>query len=86
MQVFLYATKKILHRSVPLIHEVIPIFDKITTVLDEFINNSDIHSSIRVAALRGSLMMNKYYLLTDDSTAYRIAMSKSYIFTAFAHG
>lgn len=81
LQVFLFATKKISHSAVPLIHEVIPIFDTITTVLDKFIDNKKINPSIRVAAYLGSLIMNKYYSLTDESTVYRIGMSK--FFTMF---
>ena len=40
--------------------------------MDDFIDNED--PVIRSAALRGSLMMNKYYSLTDESITFRVAM------------
>jgi hypothetical protein len=43
--------------------------------MDDFIDNNDLHPTVRAAALRGSLMMNKYYSLTDDSNVFRVAMS-----------
>jgi hypothetical protein len=76
MQVFLLATKKISHSHIPLIHEVIPIFDALTSALDEFLDNKALLPAVRAAALRGIVMMNKYYALTDDSAVYRVAMSK----------
>jgi hypothetical protein len=38
--------------------------------MDDFIDNIDLHPTVRAAALRGSLLMNKYYSLTDDSIAF----------------
>ena len=73
---FLLATKKISRSHVPLIHEVIPIFDVLTAVLDEFLDNTALLPAVRAAALRGIIMMNKYYALTDDSAIFRVAMSK----------
>ena len=76
-QVFLYATKKISESNTPLLHQVIPIIDSLTTALDEFIDNAALGSAVRHAALRGMLMLNKYYGRTDESIVYRIAMSQS---------
>jgi len=64
----------------PLIHQVIPIFDIITSALDDCVDNGDLVPAVRHAALRGILMLNKYYALTDDSIVYRIAMSESRAF------
>lgn len=61
-------------------HQVIPIFDIITTALEDNIENNVLPLVIRHAALRGYLMLNKYYSLTDDSVVYRVAMSP-YFFT-----
>jgi len=61
----------------PLVHQVNPIFDIITSALDDCIDNGDLVPAVRHAALRGMLMLNKYYALTDDSIVYRIAMSES---------
>ena len=60
----------------PLLHEVIPLFDVITRALDEHIADGTLPPVVRVAAARGSTMLNKYYGLTDDSIIYRVAMRK----------
>lgn len=73
---FLLATKKVSYSCIPLIHEVIPIFDALTSALDEFLDNTDLLPAVRAAALRGIVMMNKYYALSDQSSIYRVAMSK----------
>jgi hypothetical protein len=49
--------------------------DIITSALDEFIDNTSLYPVVRHAALRGLLMVNKYYGRTDESILYRIAMS-----------
>ena len=69
------ATKKFSKSKVPLIHHVIPIFDIITTALEDHIDNNALPLVVCHAALRGYLMLNKYYTLTDDSIVYRVAMS-----------
>ena len=58
----------------PLLHQVIPLFDGITHALDD--HASDIRNvpAVHMAAVRGQVMLNKYYGLTDDSVMYRIAM------------
>ena len=73
------ATKEISKSKIPLIHQVIPIFDIITTALEDNIDDSTLPLVVRHAALRGYLMLNKYYTLTDDSVIYRIAMSLFFI-------
>lgn len=70
------ATKEISKSKTPLIHQVIPIFDIITTALEDSIDNAALPLVVRHAALRGYLMLNKYYSLTDESVVYRIAMSR----------
>jgi hypothetical protein len=65
--------------SVPLIHQVIPLFDGITRALDDYAGNVDYAPAVRMAAVRGHTMLNKYYGLTDDSVVYRIAMCMSHI-------
>ena len=65
--------------SVPLIHQVIPLFDGITRALDDYAGNVDYAPAVRMAAVRGRTMLNKYYGLTDDSVVYRIAMCMSHI-------
>ena len=78
-QVFLLTTKKISHSHILLIHEVIPIFDALTSALDEFLDNSVLLSAVHAAVLRGIIIMNKYYVLTDESSIYRVAMSRFWL-------
>ena len=58
----------------PLLHQVIPLFDGITHAMDD--HTSDIRNvpAICMADVRGRVMLNKYYRLTDDSVMYCIAM------------
>lgn len=74
-QIFLFATKKISENQTPLIHHVIPIFDALTTALEDYIDKPSLPLVVRHAALRGFLMLNKYYSKSDESVIYRIAMS-----------
>ncbi|KJA12993.1 hypothetical protein HYPSUDRAFT_152090 [Hypholoma sublateritium FD-334 SS-4] len=75
LDIFLYATKKISARRIPLIQDVIPYIDIITNdLVSDFIDNNFVSLVVRHAAHRGYLMLNKYYSLTDDSSVYRIAM------------
>lgn len=51
--------------------------DSITSALDKFIDKSSLHPAVCHAALRGMLMLNKYYVRTDETIVYCIAMSES---------
>ena len=75
MQPFLLATKRVSKSDTPLLHEVIPIIDLLTKSLTTAIESPDIVQPIRVTAVRGYTVINKYYSLTDDSIMYRVAMS-----------
>ena len=74
LQVFLIATHQISQSKTPLVHEVIPIFDIITRALDEHVEDLTLPPAVHMAAVRGRVMLNKYYGLTDDSIIYRIGM------------
>lgn len=73
-QIITYATKEVSRASVPLVHEVIPIIDVLTNHFDSVIDNTRLHPVVRAAALRGLIMLNKYYAKSDESVVYRIAM------------
>lgn len=60
--------------STPLLHQVIPLFDGLTRALDDHANDTKNAPAVRMAAIRGRTMLNKYYGLSDDSVMYRIAM------------
>jgi hypothetical protein len=74
-KVFLYATTKISKQKIPLIHQVILYFDSITTALKDNMDKAALPLVVCHAALRGYLMLNKYYTMTDASVIYRVAMS-----------
>ena len=57
-----------------LLHEVIPYIDVLTEHLDAFATNTQYHPTVRAAARRGRLLMDKYYSRTDESIVYRDAM------------
>ena len=61
----------------PLIHEVIPYIDVLTQHVDDFQDDENLMPAVRAAAKRGRIMLNKYYEFTDETSIYRIAMSKS---------
>lgn len=69
-----FATKEVSRSATPLIHEVIPIIDALSSHFDSVIDNKELNPVVRAAALRGLIMLNKYYAKTDESVVYRIAM------------
>ena len=75
---FLDATKIMSQSGAPLVHQVIPLFDGITRALDNHAQDMTNAPAVRMAAVRGRKMLDKYYGLTDDSIVYRLAMCKSY--------
>jgi hypothetical protein len=76
LKAILYSTTVVSESKKALVHHVIPLIDMLTTTFDKVIDDESEHMVIRHAALRGLLMLNKYYARTDDSLVYRFAMSK----------
>ncbi|KAJ2920669.1 hypothetical protein H1R20_g16425, partial [Candolleomyces eurysporus] len=74
LNIIMYTTKQILHCDVPLVHEVIPYIDSVSSYFDTVIDNMALLPAVQHAALRGLVMMNKYYSKTDEIIVYRIAM------------
>ena len=73
---FQFATKIMSEADYALVHKVIPAMDTLTKYLDTTRDNVKFEPIIRVAAVRGLKILNKYYSRTDDSEVYRISMSK----------
>jgi hypothetical protein len=46
----------------------------ITRALDDYAEDTENVPAVRMAAIRGRKMLDKYYGLTDDSIVYRLAM------------
>lgn len=65
----------------PLLHEVIPIIDVLTGKLASTIVNEDgLQRIVRIAAMRGLDVINKYYSKTDNSIMYRMALRTFHVF------
>lgn len=75
-QHFLHAALRLSQKRIPFLHEVIPIIDILTEKLEDAIYDSSLHPAVRVGAKKGLAILNKYYLKTDESIMYRIAMSE----------
>ncbi len=61
--------------NVPLIHQVIPIIDYLCAHLEKVIDDLNMHPAIRHAAQNGMLVLDKYYVRSDESDMYWMAMS-----------
>lgn len=46
-------------------------------MLDDAVDDVDLHVLVRAAASRGRTILNKYYSRTDESIMYRLAMRKN---------
>lgn len=76
---FLFVIKEVSKNTIPRIHKVIPFMDRLNDALEDFSYDVTLPPSVRVAAKRGSIVLNKYYGKTDKSIIFRIAMSKSFM-------
>lgn len=65
----------------PLLHQVILLIDLCTMLLEQAIADVVNHQVVRVAAVCGLQMVNKYYSRMDDSVMYHIAMSICFVFS-----
>ena len=74
----MHVTKEVSKSTTPRVHEVIPFIDRLNDALDDFASDVSLPPTLRVAAARGSMVLNKYYSKTDDSVVFRIAMSKCF--------
>ncbi|RPD53479.1 hypothetical protein L226DRAFT_466841, partial [Lentinus tigrinus ALCF2SS1-7] len=82
---FSFATNQISSSSRALVHEVIPYMDLLTEHVDRFAADDSLAPSVRAAAKRGRVILDKYYQLTDETFIYRVAMGKSTLVLAHDH-
>ncbi|TFK59864.1 hypothetical protein BDN72DRAFT_744234, partial [Pluteus cervinus] len=61
-------------RGTPNLATVIPAIDTIDETFTNSIRDDDLNPAIRSALILAKRTLNKYYSLTDQSAAYRIAM------------
>jgi hypothetical protein len=64
----------VLRAEVSLIYEVIPLIDKFTEKFEQIIMNASLDSSLQNAAKIALLLLNKYYLFTDDCDANHVSI------------
>ena len=60
----------------PLLYQVIPLIDMLTRMLETASDNKALFPAVRAATAKGTAILNKYYVKTDESIMYRCAMSK----------
>jgi hypothetical protein len=75
-QTFISATEAIQTAEASLVYHIIPMIDKFNEILTTMIVNTELHLALRHAAKMASMMLDKYYTLTDESEVYRTAMGK----------
>ena len=63
---------------IPLISMVIPRIDDLVQVIDDFKDDTTKHLAVRLVAIQGLAILNKYYQKTDESFVYRITMGMLY--------
>ena len=76
-QAFHDISLKMQSAGIPLISDVIPRMDDLVRVIDDFKDDASKHPAVRSAAIRGLMILNKYYQKSDESFVYRIAMGMS---------
>ena len=59
-----------------LIQDVIPYLDILTEHVDKFKADTSKAATVRAAAARGRVILDRYYSRTDEGSIYRIAMRK----------
>ncbi|KAJ7195704.1 hypothetical protein B0H12DRAFT_1038619, partial [Mycena haematopus] len=77
-RLFKKLTLQFSQEGVVTIAHVIPAMDKIQDMLDAEGTSAGLSSAIKYALKKGQKLMNTYYSRTDNSHAYRVAMSMSY--------
>ncbi|KAF8580643.1 hypothetical protein K439DRAFT_1619657 [Ramaria rubella] len=71
---FLQATKRMSASKIPQAPEIIPIIDLLMATLDKYTSDRTVFPAGHSAATKGCKIINKYYLLTDESIVYQITM------------
>lgn len=74
--VYFRVTERVSKSSKPLLYQVIPLIDTLTGQLENAAANIQLMHPVQNAAARGLRMLHKYYSKTDESSMYRVAMSK----------
>ncbi|KAJ6590362.1 hypothetical protein B0H10DRAFT_1830811, partial [Mycena sp. CBHHK59/15] len=74
LAVFEDITLLFLQAEVPLVYEVIPMLEALEDELTNMRNNASLPAVIQIAAIAALLVVGKYYVLSDDTDVYQIAI------------
>ncbi|KAF8999900.1 hypothetical protein BDZ89DRAFT_969228, partial [Hymenopellis radicata] len=69
------ATTLISTKARPMLHEVIPTMDALNKGLEAKLVEDGVPEIVRYAITKGLAVLDKYYVLTDDSLMWRLCMS-----------
>ena len=75
-QIFEKVSKRFSQAEVPLIYEVLPMLVRLRRDLQQMSDNSRLPNVIRIAAIAGLLVLDKYDARFQDTEVYRIALGK----------
>jgi len=75
-QIFEKISKRFSQAEVPLVYEVLPMLARLRRDLQQMSNNKGLPNVIRIAAIAGLLVLNKYDARFQDTEVYRIALGK----------
>jgi len=73
-QIFEKISKRFSQAEVPLVYEVLPMLARLRRDLQQMSDNSGLPNVIRIAAIAGLLVLDKYDARLQDTEVYRIAL------------
>lgn len=76
-QIFEKISKRFSQAEVPLVYEVLPMLVRLCRDLQQMCDNSGLPNVIRIAAIAGLLVLDKYDVRFQDTEVYRIALGKN---------
>ena len=76
-QIFEKISKRFSQAEVPLVYEVFPMLARLRRDLQQMCDSSVLPNVIRIAAIAGLLVLDKYDTRFQDSEIYKIALGKT---------
>lgn len=75
-QIFEKISKRFSQAEVPLVYEVLPMMARLRRDLEQMRDDTGLPNVIRIAAIAGLLVLNKYDVRFQDTEVYRIALGE----------
>jgi len=75
-QIFEKISKRFSQAEVPLVYEVLPMLARLRRDLQQMSDNDGLPNVIRIAAIAGLLVLDKYDARLQDTEIYRIALGR----------